>query len=150
MNPDLYACLPPDKKEEYKKLFPIPDFKPLYTQKLTIDSSGDSWVWPGVAKDDRLPPGIGVLGKIKFFPEGDPIIEGVILNFRESDNTSGYISSVEGEEFGAVCLIPPCGAPALPSLPCEYNSHRTYREIGLSPGEQRLIKKGVVDKNESP
>lgn len=24
MNPDLYACLPPDKKEEYKALFPEP------------------------------------------------------------------------------------------------------------------------------
>ncbi len=34
MNPDLYACLPPDKKEEYKKMFqidksPVPEKEPI-------------------------------------------------------------------------------------------------------------------------
>jgi len=83
MNPDLYAVLPPDKKEEYKKMFPIPDLKPRYHQTVAIDLSGDSWAWPGIVKDDRLPPGIGILGKIKIFPDGEPVVDGVVLDFRE-------------------------------------------------------------------
>ncbi len=41
MNPDLYACLPSDKKEEYRKLFP----KPVYIERSIRDSQGYSWVF---------------------------------------------------------------------------------------------------------
>lgn len=47
MNPDLYACLPPDKKEEYKKLFPEP----------TID-----YAMPTICIDDCVPCGYAFLG----------------------------------------------------------------------------------------
>ncbi len=85
MDPTVYAALPPDKKEEYKKRFPVPDLKPMYHQNLTIDSVGDMWVWPRVIKDDILPSGRGVLGKIKTFPESKPIIDGVFLDFEKED-----------------------------------------------------------------
>ena len=47
MNPDLYACLPPDKKEEYKKLFPEP----------TID-----YAMPTICIDDCVSCGYAFLG----------------------------------------------------------------------------------------
>ena len=34
-----------------------------------------------IIKNDDLPKGIGVMGKIKVFPEGKPVIDGVILTF---------------------------------------------------------------------
>jgi hypothetical protein len=48
INPDLYAALPPDKKEEYKKLFP----EPIINYDIT----------PSVLIDDRVPPGYAVFG----------------------------------------------------------------------------------------
>ena len=47
MNPDLYACLPPDKKEEYKKLFPEP----------AID-----YAMPTIRIDDCVSSGYAFLG----------------------------------------------------------------------------------------
>lgn len=132
LDPDLYAVLPPDKKKEYEEMFPVPKRTPV--TKSFCDSSGMYWFYHDyefliVPEEWTKELKTGGYGAISL-----PSI------------TGGYISSVEGEKFGAVCLIPPCGAPVIPCLPCEYNSHRTSREIGLSPGEQRLIKKGVVNK----
>jgi len=39
MNPDLYAALPPDKKEEYKKLFREPNIDPIIQPTVDIDNS---------------------------------------------------------------------------------------------------------------
>jgi len=43
MNPDLYVCLPPDKKKEYKKLF----HKPVNIEitRHIIDSCGNVWLF---------------------------------------------------------------------------------------------------------
>ena len=42
MDPELYAALPPDKKEEYKKMFPKPvDIK---ITRHIIDSNGNVWL----------------------------------------------------------------------------------------------------------
>ncbi|MCK9616153.1 MAG: hypothetical protein M0R48_11795 [Candidatus Omnitrophica bacterium] len=43
IDPDLYDCLPPDKKEEYKKLFPVPKRTPV--TKSLYDSSGMFWFY---------------------------------------------------------------------------------------------------------
>lgn len=37
VNPDLYAALPPDKKEEYKKMFPEPIIDYDITSSILID-----------------------------------------------------------------------------------------------------------------
>lgn len=40
MDPDLYAVLPPNKKEEYKKMFPMP----VYIKTHRVDQSGYVWI----------------------------------------------------------------------------------------------------------
>jgi hypothetical protein len=41
-----------------------------------------------IKKDDRLPQGYAVLGKIKEFPEGGTRIEGVLIKFGDEEERS--------------------------------------------------------------
>lgn len=38
-----------------------------------------------IIKDDRIPQGFGVMGEIKTFPEGNQVIRGVVIDFRERE-----------------------------------------------------------------
>jgi hypothetical protein len=71
--------LPPDKKEEYKKMFP----EPVYLKIHRTDKSGYMWIdqelleipesWiskTNIIKDDRLPIGTCIMGKIETYSIG--------------------------------------------------------------------------------
>jgi len=61
MNPDTYAVLPPDKKEEYKKLFREPNIDPIIQPKICIDDSIPDTYTSNIESD--------VLGAIAFMPQ---------------------------------------------------------------------------------
>ena len=116
MNPDIYAALPPDKKEEYKKLFREPNIDPIIQPKICID--------------DSVPNGYARIGDQYF----------------ELPGAQTYTSNIESDVLGAIAFMPQtaCGSSATTFI----GTKKAQSEIGLSSGEQRLIKKGL--KNESP
>lgn len=84
MNADLYAALPPNKREEYKKMFP----EPTYIRRHTIDSSGYCWIWNDLTPYKHLP------------------IESYEIGAYKVPDTGGYISTIQNEGMGAVAFFP--------------------------------------------
>ncbi len=111
MDPDIYAALPPDKKEEYKKLFREPNIDPIIQPKICID--------------DSVPNGYARIGDQYF----------------ELPGAQTYTSNIESDVLGAIC-----GSCTTTFI----GTKKAQSEIGLSSGEQRLIKKGLKVKNKIP
>jgi hypothetical protein len=127
IDPDLYTLLPRDKKEEYKKMFQEPGYLKIpRTDKssyMWIDQElleiPESWISKtNIIKDDRLPIGIYIMGKIEDYPEGRPNIKGVVIkdgcfpagsydpyNCIQSW-AGGYITKTETEPRGTIAFIP--------------------------------------------
>jgi len=65
IDPDLYCFLPPDKKEEYRKMFPEPVYLKIYRAEqgyMWIDQElleiPESWIPPlNIINNERLPSG---------------------------------------------------------------------------------------------
>lgn len=171
MDPDLYTALPPDQKEEYKKTFHKPvnieitrhiidscgnvwlfkDWVPLtipeewlsVTKKLEEQYSIDQIIHPRICIDDSVPDGYARIGDQYFeLPDAQTRTSTELHKTRYLTSSEGYISHFKSDGLGALASIPyaACGASSM-----GYREHeKVQSEIGLSPGEQRLIKKGVV------
>lgn len=145
MNPELYAVLPKNKKVEYKNTFPVTGY--IKRHKMTTD--GLMWVWlePANVPDEWLAVSrkleevstIGMLNNPDLYTASLPGKNDV---YKRIISHEGIGTIAEVEDIEAYMFIPTCSG--ISSLyPMEYNNHKTV-DVGLTPGEQRLIKKGVV------
>jgi len=154
IDPELWAALPSSKKYEYWKTFPhtvyitrcgltpsgmiylykepltIPDEWLSVTKKLDELNYMDRIIQPRICIDDSVPNGYARIGDQYF----------------ELPGAQTYTSNIESDVLGAIAFMPQtaCGSSATTFI----GTKKAQSEIGLSSGEQRLIKKGL--KNESP
>jgi len=116
INSDLYCLLPPDKKQEYKNMFP----EPVYLKIPKVDQSGYVWI-----DQELLEIPESWISSISAYSY-EPCIP---------QTTGGYITEIKTDSRGSLAFLPNSGANASKgTIPCDYTGY---------PNEQRLIKRGI-------
>lgn len=114
MNANLYCLLPPDKKQEYKKMFP----KPVYLKIYRADKEGYMWIDQELLEiPESWTSGISAYSYGHCIPH----------------KTDGYITKIQTDPLGSIAFLPECsGYVGAGTAFCDYgNVHEEKKLINI-------------------